>query len=260
LMNSASASLDKSLPTPLYHQLKIVLIERLSQGCWKPDQQLPTEGELGIQFGVSKATVRHALRELADAGLIRREQGRGTFASDTKIQFGPRRLNSFTDEMRQSGMQSGSRLLAQMIAPATDDVASKLQVPPDTKVFILRRLRLADGEPMGVQTVHIPESLVPGIQSVNFEAASLYETLQTHYGLSLDHASQKHFAIGAGREDASLLGVPEGSAALGGERLTFLRDGRPLELTYSVMRGDRYQIQLKLVRGREVVSRGVGSL
>jgi GntR family transcriptional regulator len=76
----------------------------------------------------------------------------------------------------------------------------------------------------------------------------LYETLETRYGLVLDHASQKHFAVAVSREDAALLEVPEGSPALGGERLTFLRNGRPLELTSSLMRSDRYQIQLKLVR------------
>src|SRR5579885_2158833 len=214
---SPPARLDKKLPIPLYHQLKTALIERLSQGCWKPDQQLPTEDELGIQFGVSKATVRHALRELAEAGLIRREQGRGTFAADTKIQFGPRRLTSFTDEMRESGMQSASRVLGHSIVPASNEVAAKLQLPPGANVFKLHRLRLAGGEPMGVQTVHIPESLAPGIQDVDFATASLYETLETRYGLAPDHASQKHFAMGVGHEDAGMLGVPEGAPALGGE-------------------------------------------
>jgi GntR family transcriptional regulator len=242
------SDLDKGLPVPLYHQLRTILQDRLVRGAWRPGQQLPTEDELVSQFGVSKATVRQALRELAQAGLVRREQGRGTFVADSKIKFGPRLLSSFTEEMRDSGLGAASRVLEQKLAPADDQVADKLSVPHATEVFVLRRLRLAGGEPMGLQTAFIPGNLVPGILEFQFEAASLYETLEERYGLAPDHASQKHFAIAVDREQADLLGVPEGSPALGGERLTFLHGGRPLELTYSLMRGDRYQIQLKLVR------------
>lgn len=240
--------LDKGLPVPLYHQLKKVLAERLKQGAWKPNQKLPTEDELGVQFGVSKATVRQALRDLAQAGMVRREQGRGTFAADTRIQFGPRQLTSFSEEMRDSGLPSTSRVLEKTVMPASEEIAARLQIPVGADVFMLRRLRLAGGEPMGLQTAHVAADLVPGIAEIDFEVASLYDTLEKKYGLISDHASQKHFAAAAGHEDAGLLGVPEGSPVLGGERLTYLHGRRPLEFTYSIMRGDRYQIQLKLVR------------
>jgi len=240
--------LDKGLPVPLYHQLKTVLLEKLRSGDWKPNQQLPTEDELGSQFGVSKATVRQALRDLAQAGLVRREQGRGTFVADQKVQFGPRHLTSFTEEMRDFGLETGSKVLEQAEVTAEGEIADKLQVAQGDKLYRLQRLRLADGEPMGMQTVYLACSLVPGLFETDFEKASLYETLEKRYGLVLDHALQKHFAVSLDKERAALLRVPEGAAALGGERLTFLRGGRPLELTISFMRGDRYQIQLKLVR------------
>ncbi len=240
--------LDKGLPVPLYHQLKTVLLERIRQGHWKPGDQLPTEDELSAQFSVSKATVRQALRDLAQAGLVRREQGRGTFVNATNIQFGPRQLTSFTEEMRDTGRMAGSRVLEQKVVPADADVAARLQIPEGSEVFLLRRLRLAEGEPMGLQAAHIAASLVPGILQIDFETASLYETLEKRYGLDPDHASQKHFATAVDAGEAALLEVPEGSPALRGERLTFARGGRPLELTYSVMRADRYHIQLKLVR------------
>jgi len=243
--------LDKDLPVPLYHQLKTVLLEQLRQGRWKPGDKLPTEDELGAQFRVSKATVRQSLRDLAQAGLVHRQQGRGTFVADTKIQFGPRLLNSFTQEMRDLGRQAGSRVLEQKVVPAGEDIARKLQVPPEAPIFLLRRLRLAEGEPMGLQTVHIPIHFAPGIADLSFDSASLYETLEKRFGLLPDHASQEHFAIALDGSEADLLNVPAGSPALGGERLSFLRGGEPLELTYSIMRGDRYQIQLKLVRAPE---------
>jgi GntR family transcriptional regulator len=242
------AQLDKELPVPLYHQLKTILLERLRHGTWKPNEQLPTEDALAAEFEVSKATVRQALRDLAQAGLVRREQGRGTFVAEAKIQFGPRELHSFTEEMRDSGLPVRSRVLEQTVVAASSDIAAKLRVSEGAEVFVLRRLRLAGEEPMGLQTAHIPTDLVPGLLEVNFNVASLYETLGKRFGIVPDHASQKHFAVAVSREEAALLNVPEGSPALGGERLTFRRGGQPLELTHSLMRGDRYQIQLKLVK------------
>lgn len=245
------ANLDRRVPVPLYHQLKTILQDRIRQGHWKPGEQLPTEDRLVAQFGVSKATVRQALRDLSEAGWVRREQGRGTFVSNTKIQFGPRQLSSFTEEMHDSGLHAESRVLEQHVVPASAEIAGKLQVAEGTSLFLLRRLRLAGGEPMGLQTVHIPSTFVPGIADVDFGAASLYKTLEERYGLVPDHASQKHFATAVDGNEAGLLKVLAGVPALGGERLTFLRGGQPLELTYSIMRGDRYQIQLSLVRAPE---------
>ena len=245
------ANLDKRVPVPLYHQLKTILLDRIQGGHWKPGEQLPTEDQLVAQFGVSKATVRQALRDLAQAGFVRREQGRGTFVAKTKIQFGPRQLSSFTEEMRDSGMHAGSRVLEKHVIPAPPEVASILQIAPGGELFRLRRLRLAGGEPMGLQTVHIASHFVPGIVEVEFETASLYETLEKRYGLMPDHATQKHFATAVDESEAGNLQVPVGAPALGGERLTFLHSGQPLELTYSIMRGDRYQIQLSLVRAPE---------
>jgi len=245
---SPTSPLDKDSPVPLYHQLKSILLERVRQGYWKHNDQLPTEDALGAEFGVSKATVRQALNALAQAGVVRREQGRGTFVAESKILFGPRSLKSFTDEMHELGTPAGSTVLDQRLVEANEELAAKLQLPAGAGLFLLRRLRMAGGEPMGIQTVHIPADLVPGALDINFETASLYETLTNRFNLPPDHATQTHYAVAVGPEEATLLGVPEGSPALGGERLSFLRTGRPLEVTYSIMRGDRYQIRLKLVR------------
>jgi GntR family transcriptional regulator len=240
--------LDKNSPVPLYYQLRTELEGRIKRGDWKPSQQLPTEDELAESYGVSKATVRQALRDLAQAELVRREQGRGTFVAETKIQFGPRRLASFTEEMRDFGMRSSSKVLNQGVVQADGSLAGKLNVAEGSDLYRIERLRVAGDEPMGLQTVHVPCHVAPGLLETDFAAASLYETLEKRFGLMPHHALQTHFALGLDSRQADLLKVAEGFPALGGERLTFLRDGQPLELTNSFMRGDRYQIQLKLER------------
>jgi GntR family transcriptional regulator len=240
--------LDKDAGLPLYLQLKAILLERIRAGHWKANDRLPSEDELGLEFGVSKITVRQAVRDLAQAGLVRREQGRGTFVGDNQIRFGPRLLNSFTDEMRDTGLQPGSQVLEKKVITATPELITKLQLVEGAEVFLLKRLRLAGGEPMGLQTVYIPCQIAPGLLDIDFGTASLYETLEQRYGAAPYHATQTHFASLADRKQAKLLKIKEGSPLLSGERLTFLRGGRPLELTHSAMRGDRYQIELKLVR------------
>jgi GntR family transcriptional regulator len=235
-------------PLPLYYQLKTVILREIEGGRWAPDAQLPTEDELARRFGVSKITVRQALRELAGEGFIRREQGRGTFVERRRLQQGPRELTSFTDEMRSHGLVPASRVLEQGDSAAPPAVAGALGIAQDARVFRLRRLRLANREPMGVQTAYIPLDLVPGIAEIKFAGASLYDVLQSHYGLYPATARETYCVALLTRDVAALLGVSARSPAMTAERVTFLADGRPLEYVQSIMRGDRYTVAIDLTR------------
>jgi len=240
--------IDKRSPVPLYVQLEALLWERIKSGEWKPDHRLPSEDELAREHGVSKITVRQALRDLAAAGLVRREQGRGTFVAAPRLEQGPRELTSFSEEMRKRGLRPSSLVLERDVIPAGPSVAEKLQLAESEQVFRLRRIRLADETPMGLQTAYIPSRLVPGIMDEDLAAGSLYEVLGRKYGLTPARAREIHSARLVAPEEARYLLTLEGSPALAAERVSFLPDGRPLELVYSVMRADRYQIVLELVR------------
>ncbi len=241
-------SVDKQLPVPLYHQLKTIVLESIRHGELKPNDRLPAEDELAQRYAVSKATVRQALNELAQAGILRREQGRGTFVAERKVEQGPRELTSFTQEMHKRGLRPNSRVLQQDVLVAEQEVAERLELAPGSSVFRLKRLRLADGEAMGVQTAYIPLDLVPHLEKEDLARSSLYEIFEKKYGLIPAQARETHFAVRLGAEEAELLGAEEGSAGLAAERVTLLSSGRPLELVHSVMRGDRYKIILELKR------------
>jgi GntR family transcriptional regulator len=241
-------TLDKQLPIPLYHQLKMILLKDIQSGRWKADDRLPTESELEKAYRVSKITVRQALRELADSGYVRREQGRGTFVARPRLEQGPRALSSFTEEMRRHGLRSGSRVLQAGVLPADGGAAEKLAVPYGTHLFVLKRVRLAEGEPMGIQTAYIPLDLAPGLPEESLENASLYGILESKYGLHAARAHETHSAVLVEGEDAKLLGVRSGSPALAAERVTCLHDGHPMEFVTAIMRGDRYRIILDLVK------------
>src|SRR6476620_1679908 len=177
-MTMSWGSVNKDLPIPLYHQLKDSLQKAIEAGKWKSDEQLPNETRLAEHYGVSKITVRQALQELASLGYIRREQGRGTFVSQPKFYQGPRELMSFTEEMRAHRLAPESSVLEQRVARADAEVAAALGIAEGDEVFVLTRLRMAEGEPMGVQIAHIPVAIAPGLPLESFDGVSLYSLLQ----------------------------------------------------------------------------------
>jgi GntR family transcriptional regulator len=243
---STVCPLDKNHPLPLYHQLQSILKAEIESRKWHADEQLPNETKIAERFGVSKITVRQALQELAELGYIRREQGRGTFVARRKFDEGPRELTSFTEEMRRHELAATSRILAQSLTEADGRVSDALLVPLHAPIFVLKRLRLANGEPLSVQTAHIPAAYVPGLEVT--EDLSLYEALQSRYQLYPARARETYFAAAADVPSAELLGIPVGSPVFSVERVTLLPNERPFEFVQSVVRGDRYTIVLDLVK------------
>jgi GntR family transcriptional regulator len=242
--------LDKELPVPLYHQLKCALITAIEAGEWQSGQQLPNEGKLAETFGVSKVTVRQALRDLSDVGYVRREQGRGTFVSRPKLGKGPRELTSFSEEMRRHHLTASSRILECFETSASDRVAEALQIPASEPVFTLKRLRMADAEPMALQTAHIPLRLAPDLTEADLENESLYEVLNSRYGLQASRARETYSAVSVDPAPSELLRVPAGSPVLAVERVTYLATGKPFEFVQSLIRSDRYSIILELEANR----------
>jgi len=243
---SIAGPLDKDLPLPLYHQLQAVLKAEIESGKWRPDEQLPNETKLAELYRVSKITVRQALHELAELGYIRREHGRGTFVERRKFDEGPRELTSFTEEMRRHELVASSRVLSQRRVEADARVADALHLPAKSTVFVLKRVRLAAGEPMSLQTAHIPAAFVPGLEVTG--NVSLYEVLQSRYHLYAARARETYFAVAADSVAAKQLGIPAGAPVFTVERVTLLPNEKPFEFVQSVVRGDRYSIVLDLVK------------
>jgi GntR family transcriptional regulator len=241
-------TVNKDLPLPLYSQVKNLLLAAIEAGQWSSNQQLPNESKLAELFAVSKITIRQALQELADLGYIRREQGRGTFVTKPKFGQGPRELMSFTEEMGRHRVKAASRVLEKTVQVADLAVAEHLQLRIGDRILVLKRLRLAEGQPMGIQTAHLALDLAPGLAVETFENVSLYEVLKTRYGIHPARAREEYFAAAAEAGAAELLGISAGAPVFAAERVTFTKNGKPFEFTKSIMRGDRYSIVLNLAK------------
>jgi GntR family transcriptional regulator len=232
---------------PLYHQVANSLREPIVTGTWGPGQRLPSELDLVARYGASRITIRQALAELTHEGLILRERGRGSFVRDPTITAGPHELTSFSAEMRARGLRASSRVLSIGVVPADADTARRLDIAEGEGVVRLERLRLGDGEPIGLQLAYLPAREFPGLEAADFATASLYEQLDARYGAVIEEAEETFIVASVDAETASYLDLPPGSPGLIVERIGW-SGGRPVEYTKSVMRGDRYRVQLRLRR------------
>ena len=220
---------------PLYQRLVKVIRDQIEGGDFGDNQALPSERDLAVQHAVSRETVRKALRLLEEAGDIYIDHGRGTFAAPSSVRRMRRFLGSFSDVTRHRGDQPGQNILALEVVPASFAVAGALNIEPGRRLTRLKRLRLVNGKPIGVQDAYIdiPGELTFTRKQIE-EVGSLYTLLIEHFGMVPAEALESVTVCLASAEDAELLNVAEGSPLLLMERVTISDRHVPVE--YCVMK------------------------
>lgn len=239
---------DRRSPVPMYYQIEKYIEDLIENKNLKQGDRIPSEHELTEQFQVSRMTVRQAVMDLVNAGILMRRKGKGTFVSgQRKIEKSLNGLNGFTEDMINRGMKPDSRLLdfQKMRPPAP--VRKRLSLEDEEEVYAIKRTRLADDLPMAIETTFIPAALVPNLSSGAFNQ-SLYDYIEKKYGLILDHADQSLEAALVTAEEAAILEVPKGSPVLLIERCSYLAGEKALEYTRSLYRADRYKFMIRLPR------------
>src|SRR5215469_11773924 len=177
--------LDRRSVVPLYYQIQQFLLEQIHSGVFKPGEAISSEQEISVQMGVSRMTVRQALKSLCSEGVLYSQRGKGTFVSANKLEKNFRIVLSFTEEMRNGGSRPSSKLLSFDVARTDIKTAEALGIKTDENVIRLRRLRLANGIPMAIEWSHLPVDVCPDLLAIFDPRASLYETLARHYGIHI---------------------------------------------------------------------------
>ncbi len=231
---------------PYYYQLYEILRKQILAGTWKPGDMLPTETELLEEYELSRTTVRQSLDMLVNDGLIYRQRGRGTFISPPTIEQGLAGIISFTEDMHQRKMEPHTVVLSAELIPAPNEIAEALQIVPGEEVANLERLRLADSEPMSLETSYLRHKLCPGVLNHDYAVHSLRQTLTSEYNLRLVYARQKIRAVTATRKQAQVLSVEPGAALLFIERISYTDQKIPVEFLRTYHRGDRYTLYNEL--------------
>ena len=242
-----SEPMDRESPMPIFAQIRARLEDAIASGSLAPHQRIPSERQLSEHFGVSRMTVRQALDAIAHDQLVYSRPGQGTFVADRKIIEQPlQHLTSFSEDILGRGMQPSSRVLDQRIVHPSFEMARLFGLAPTIQLVRLTRLRLADAEPLAIETVHIPAPYVPGLLDRDLAAESLYTVLAREYGLKLTGARQTiEAALPTAEEMASLL-MDEPQPVLRISRLTFDEGDRVVEYVRSIYRGDRYHLTVEL--------------
>ena len=203
--------------------------------------------------------MRAALDELVREGHLTRRRGAGTFVAEPKVAKGMT-ITSFSDDMRQRGLTPGSRTLEFRTIPAGARLGRILHVSPSEPVLSVKRLRLADGEPMAVELLHVRESLFPGLTARDLEESSFYDLLEHRYEIEIVGGTQTVEPTVTNDEESKALGVPLHSPALLFERVTRSASGEIVEFTSSIYRGDRYRLVSELgVGGRPAIPIGLAA-
>jgi GntR family transcriptional regulator len=252
-MFNKNQSIDFESNIPYYIQLISVLKGKIYNGEWKPGDQILSEPELCDVFGVSRTVVRQALREIELEGLIVRRKGKGTFVAEPKIDESlAQKLTGFYHDMVERGLTPVTHVLRQIVIKAPKKVLDYLDLPPDTDVIELYRLRFVNDEPIVLVISYLPYSLCPKVAEADFSSQSLYEFLERECGLLISHGRRYIEAVLANKDEAELLQIEPGDPLIQLNSVSFLEDGTPIEYYEALHRGDRSRFEVELVRVREL--------
>lgn len=228
---------------PKYEVLAAALEERV--GAMHAHDALPTERELLEEFQLSRTTVRQAIRLLVRQGLVYNVQGSGTYVANPAVVSKTLRLTSFTEDMRQRGLEPSSTILEQQDVAATPKLATQLHLTAGDPLIAVLRLRLADGLPMALEQVYLVAGLVDLAHLDT--ASSLYEQLRDA-GVTITRATQTIDAVNLDAEQGHYLDQAVGAAALRVQRVNFTDRGTPFEHAETIYRGDRYSFDIVVSR------------
>jgi len=229
----ATAPIEAVQPafSPLYQQIKVLLMRSLQGGEWKPGESIPSETELAARFGVSQGTVRKAIDELATENLLVRRQGRGTFVAThaeetTRYRF----LRLAPDDGEAEPLRRRLLECRRLRPPA--DVEAALRLAAGESVLRVRRMLLAGERPVVHDDIWLPAGLFKGLTAERLSGyrGAMYAFFETEFGVRMIRAEEKIRSVGASAEVAPLMSLEVGAPLLSVERLSFTFDDRPVEL------------------------------
>lgn len=240
---------DKKSPIPVYYQLKNIILDKIKRGEYPAESLIPSERELGETLGISRMTVRQALNQLVAEGILYREKGKGTFVS--KMKFEQRNIMSFSDMVRKKGLTPTTRILHFCKIPANPNISEFLELNIDDMVFHIRRLRLADNTPVGIEENFIPEKFCPELDRFDL-TSSLYSIIKEEYNHAISYVDSIIEAAKPAKEEKELLAIPDSIPVLRITTVNYTESGLKLLYERSAYRSDEYKYNVRVYGDRNI--------
>lgn len=232
---------------PIYLEIRSYMIKQIEKGILVPGDKIPSERELVDLFKVSRMTVRHAIDQLVNDGILVRMVGKGTYVSSERLSTTLNVLNSFSEDIIASGHKPSAKLISVEKIQTGNTISSLLRIDKNREVIKVERLRLVDDLEMAITTSFFPVSRALPLDELDFTATSIYRQIES-LGLRIEKASETVTAEAADKRSAGLLRVKENTPLLKIIRLTFISNNVPIEYMEGLFRPDRYVISQELYR------------
>jgi GntR family transcriptional regulator len=235
----------------LYTKVEETIAAEIADGEYRPGQQLPTEDELLRRFEVSRITVRRAIQNLIQRGLLEIRRGRGTFVLEPRIEAELTKLSGFVEDMNAAGRKASARVLSQSVVPATSRIAERLQLGRGARVMRIERVRLANGLPVSFDQTYLPLALGRKIVRNDLRMHPIFTLLEEEYGVSLLEADYALEAVAASKVVAEALRIAVGAPIFQIERTSRTANYEPIDYEVLSYRGDLVRFVTKLFRREE---------
>ena len=244
-------TIDKNSSTPIFQQLENLIEGWIKSGKLPPGSRIPSEAELAQSYQISRVTVRHALDRLAMEGAIYRKQGKGAYVSPGKVNFNPATIFSFSQAMRALGHRVETRVLDQRLAPAPPGVAQDLNLPGNSPLVLVSRLRFVDDLPATIHRSYLPIQYYQAILKVDLTSEPLSDVMGRLSGLAIAY-TRDSFEAALVHADEAFLSASRKKRPSCWSAGTFTSSGLPIRATRSVYHGDLFRFQVSPGKGLEV--------
>lgn len=234
-------------PLPLYVQIRDSLRRHILNGTYQVHERLPSETTMMNTFGVSRITIRQALRDLHNEGLVFSAQGKGTFVSKPKAVQNVQRLEGFGEAMAAQGYEASARVLSIQQMKAPKAVAAALDLQPREEVVDVKRVRYLNRSPVCIDDSYFPMDIGQKLFGLDL-SGDIFPLLENFFGIPLGGADIGLDSILADEDAQKYLNLKTGEAILRVERLTHNQEGRPIDFEYLCYRGDSFKYQFRIDR------------
>ena len=229
---------------PVYIQIHDQIKSEIEQGIWKIGDRLPSERELAVKFNVSRMTLRQAIQNLADEGILERKIGSGTYVARKKVQEKMTGATSFTEIMESQNRVPSSRTISYFLTSPSSSEMEKLNLQKEDTILRMERIRYADDIPICFEVASVPQKIIDAYSKAEI-TESLYRTLEEKSGNKIGAANQTITAVLASEKIAEYLEIKRGDAVLRLRQISYFEDGMPFEYVRTQYVGNRFEFYLE---------------